>query len=366
MDETLSISQKINYQYGEAYALGHIGYHKYLEGSQEQADSLFRLADSIAQKIGDLDLIAMIMTRLGQRKANQGDKQGMDLLYKAEKIFERSKNYQWLVRCQVTIASVNQVTYSNYPVAMEYLLKAMGSAEKTNSSDAMYSVWSNLGGTYFFIGDYENALHYFDKALEAAEKDGADIGKTSLFNNIGEVYRLMGKYPEAIEFYTKSLRADSSLYNVDLYESNLADVYVRLNNLPLAFQYAFSSLAKAEQIKDHYILAWVHGVLARAYLKKNMSDSSIYYANRGFAYSVKIGSIEYMRDNTEALANAYAFQKDFSNAYKYHLQYINYRDSMLSAEVKNMTLFRHRNFLQIIFIISCQVTHYYFFATDKT
>ena len=150
MDETLSISQKINYQYGEAYALGHIGYHKYLEGSQEQADSLFRLADSIAQKIGDLDLIAMIMTRLGQRKANQGDKQGMDLLYKAEKIFERSKNYQWLVRCQVNIASVNQVTYSNYPVAMEYLLKAMGSAEKTNSSDAMYSVWSNLGGTYFF------------------------------------------------------------------------------------------------------------------------------------------------------------------------------------------------------------------------
>ena len=347
MDETLSISQKINYQYGEAYALGHIGYHKYLEGSQEQADSLFRLADSIAQKIGDLDLIAMIMTRLGTMKANLGDKQAMDLLYKAEKIFERSKNYQWLVRSQVQIASVNQITYSNYPVAMEYLLKAMGSAEKTNASDAMYSVWSNLAGTYLFIGDYENALHYFDKALEAAKKAGADIGKTSLFNNIGEVYRLMGKYPEAIEFYTKSLRADSSMYGADLYESNLADVYVRLNNLPLAFQYAFSSLAKAEQIKDQYILAWVHGVLARAYLKKNMSDSSIYYANRGLDFSFKIGSIEYMRDNTEALANAYAFKKDFSNAYKYHLQYINYRDSMLSTEVKNKTaVLRHNNEMQ--------------------
>ena len=54
-----------------------------------------------------------------------------------------------------------------------------------------------------------------------------------------------------------------------------------------------------------------------------------------------------MRDNTEALANAYAFQKEFSNAYKYHLQYINYRDSMLSAEVKNKTaVLRHNNEMQ--------------------
>ena len=58
----------------------------------------------------------------------------------------------------------------------------------------------------------------------------------------------------------------------------------------------------------------------------------------------KNGTIEYMRDNALALANAYAYKKDFSNAYRYHLQYINYRDSMLNAEVKNKTaLFQYNS-----------------------
>jgi C4-dicarboxylate-specific signal transduction histidine kinase len=42
-----------------------------------------------------------------------------------------------------------------------------------------------------------------------------------------------------------------------------------------------------------------------------------------------------MRDNVAALADAYAYKKDFTNAYKYHLSYINYRDSMLNTEVGN-------------------------------
>jgi C4-dicarboxylate-specific signal transduction histidine kinase len=48
-----------------------------------------------------------------------------------------------------------------------------------------------------------------------------------------------------------------------------------------------------------------------------------------------MGSIEFMRDNAAALADAYANKKDFPNAYKYHIQYINYRDSMVNTEVGN-------------------------------
>ena len=64
-----------------------------------------------------------------------------------------------------------------------------------------------------------------------------------------------------------------------------------------------------------------------------MPDSSIYYGRPGLDIANKTGTIEYMRDNAEALADAYAHKKDFANAYKYHLQYINYRDSMVNAEV---------------------------------
>src|SRR6185436_4589191 len=79
----------------------------------------------------------------------------------------------------------------------------------------------------------------------------------------------------------------------------------------------------------------IHGILARAYLKKGMTDSSILHAREGLDIASKMGSIEFMRDNAAALADAYAYKKDFPNAYKYHIQYINYRDSMVNTEVGN-------------------------------
>ena len=342
-EEIFSISKKIDYKRGQSYALGGLGGVAFFDGNIQKADSLYKIAKSIAEEIDDQQLIPLTEMRIGIMKANLGDKAGMDILYNLEKTLEASKNYKLLARCQVNIASISQVNYSNYPVGMEYMIKARESAEKANSSDEMYTVTNNLSNLYGLLGDYDNALIYMNKTIETAKKGGGDIGKLGILNNLGEIYRLTGKYPEALATYKEHLAADSSLGTADLLESNIADVYVRMNNLPLAFQYAYSAMAKATQINDEYILAWVHAVLARAYQKKNIPDSSIYHANRGYKFAVKIGSIELMRDNREALANAYASKNDFANAYKYHREYIHYRDSMLGAEVKNRTAVLQHN-----------------------
>jgi hypothetical protein len=79
-------------------------------------------------------------------------------------------------------------------------------------------------------------------------------------------------------------------------------VYTHLNNLPLAFKYAFSSLATARQIEDNEGIAWVDAILARIYLKKGMADSALYYAKDGLAMARQTGTLEYIRDNAGALA----------------------------------------------------------------
>jgi tetratricopeptide (TPR) repeat protein len=337
MEEALSVSQKINYSAGEACALVSIAYYIAMDGKIHEADSLLKRAESLAEKIGDPNLTGILLYRIGMKKLNTGHKEGMDDLFKAEKIFENSNNYDKLTRCQATIANTYQVSFSNYPSAMEYMIKASETGQKANSPDVLFYIFSNWGYLYLLLGDYETALVYSNKAAEEAKTGGADIGKTSLPNNMGEIYRLTGKYPEAIRAYEQARKADTSSFNADVYESNLADVYTRMNNLPLAFQYAFSSLAKAKRIQDDYILGWLYGIFARAYLKKSFADSSIFYARHGLDIASKMGTIEFMRDNAAALADAYAYKKDFANAYAYHTQYINYRDSMLNTEVRNRT-----------------------------
>ena len=126
----------------------------------------------------------------------------------------------------------------------------------------------------------------------------------------------MGKYSEAIPLYTKVISSVSSSEPllVEMAESNLADAYAHLGNLPVAFGYAFSSLSKARQMEDQEGVAWIKSILSRLYLKKGMVDSAILYARQGLETAKETGTIEFMRDNANALANAYAFKKDCSNA----------------------------------------------------
>jgi hypothetical protein len=72
-------------------------------------------------------------------------------------------------------------------------------------------------------------------------------------------------------------------------------------------------------------------------LEKELCRQFNFYARHGLDIASKMGTIEFMRDNAAALADAYAYKKDFANAYAYHTQYINYRDSMLNTEVRNRT-----------------------------
>ncbi|MEO6868856.1 MAG: ATP-binding protein, partial [Ginsengibacter sp.] len=158
-----------------------------------------------------------------------------------------------------------------------------------------------------------------------------------LQQSLGESYRLSGKYREAIQAYKLSNRL-STMANLNyVNESNLADVYTRMDSLPQAFAYGFNSLASARKAGDSSNMAWIYGILSRASLKGNRADSAIYYAKLGLTCAQQSNALEFLRDNNLALANAYAAKKDFGDAYHYHLQYISYRDSMLGGQIRNQT-----------------------------
>ncbi len=228
---------------------------------------------------------------------------------------------------------------------MEYFLKALSVAEKANQPELLLSIWSQIGGLYASLGDQDNALQYFLKAETVSGKAKDKTAEYFLQSASGESYRLSGKYAEASKAYNKAITLSKDLgINDYINPSNLADVYTRIDSLPLAFQYAFTSLKKSKEINDIEVSGWIYGILSRAYLKKNMPDSAIDYGERGLAAAKQTGTIEYMRDNTLALSNAYAYKKDFQKAYINRLLYINYRDSMLNTEVRNRTAVQQYTF----------------------
>lgn len=313
--------------------------------NRTKSDSLLQQADGINKTINNKELAAYI---LYVRAINAELKNRLSGLQEAAEALSTTNNKRLLANCYYSMVLFYKQYLSDYPKAMEYCMKGLEASEASNDLASLINSWEALGGLYALLGDYENALMYLNKASDANKEYGDAGMEANLQSNMGECcYRLSGKYSEAIHAYTEALKLDKSLYNISIDESNLADVYARLNNLPNAFHYAYSALGKIYEFGRNDNVSWIFNILSRSYLKKQMPDSALYYGHLGLDTARLQGIIEFMRDNSLALANAYAYKKNFEQAYDYQIQYMNYRDSMLSGEVKNkVAVFKYESDLQ--------------------
>ncbi|MEP7374751.1 MAG: ATP-binding protein [Chitinophagaceae bacterium] len=335
--EALAISRKINYATGEAYALIHLGFRKIRRGERQVGDSMFHWADSIAQLTGNIDLLATLQVYQAYGSVYLNSRVGLDRLLRAEKTAEKSGNKKLLSICQYYVAIEYGNALGNLPKGMEYYLKCIQTAEEVNYLRLMCSGFMAVGQLYNRMDDHTHADSYFQKVREANKKLKSTVVEGQLLNREGNEFKKQGRYTEALDAFKKALitakEADST-FVVTIYR-NLADAYNGLDSLALAFNYGFNSVRYAKKIGDHLLLSGIVTTLSTTYLKNKMPDSAVYYARLGYDSSKSIGSVEVMRDNAKALADAYAYKNDFANAYKWQRHYFNHRDSALNTEVRN-------------------------------
>lgn len=341
-DEALLISKRLGYSLGEAYALTGQAMASYLSGNREKAFALLANADRMANQSNDDVLKFWVLLRHSNSYRGYDYPKALSWALEAESLAIKMDNKKLLSLAQWSVAEVSRNS-SNCARAMEYCLKSEKSAEEANCLSCKVFSWLQLAYLYALIGDYAKSNEYYEKQTEAISLLGFNGSFVAhRLNGLGENYRLTGNYPEALYYYQQSLALHHGLYSQAFVESEIADVYVRTDSLPLAFRYAFSSLRKAKQIDNVFLESSVCSVISRAYHKSGVPDSAFYYASHGLVKAKKVGSLEIIRDNTLALANAYALRGDFKNTYDYHKQYIHYRDTMLDAGVKNkMAVLEH-------------------------
>ncbi|MBS1575936.1 MAG: tetratricopeptide repeat protein, partial [Bacteroidetes bacterium] len=333
--EALEISRNLHYTIGIGYALVGMARGLSFVGRNDTALILSLQADSIAKKTNETGLQTWALCRLSSLYFNTDLSRSLDYALKANAAAEKTGDKILLTMAKVAIANAYS-GIGNNTASMEFSMKALKSAEEAHSLVWQTSSWVNIGDIYSAIGDYDKSNLYYQKSLEAYKQLGfRGRAIPVLVTRIGENYRLTGKYPEALQQYKLSLSTSHTPNITITNESNLADVYVRMDSLGPAFHYAFSSMALAKKMDDAGNLEWIYGILSRAYLKKKMADSALYYAGLGLETARQIGALEFKRDNALALANAYSFKNDFKNAYGYYQQYITYRDSMVNAQVSN-------------------------------
>ena len=333
--EAVYVSKKINYLKGEGNALVNLADVKSQKGEQLLADSILQLANNFAQQTKDNELLVRVLLGKGNVRRLKGEnKLALNDYLQAEAAAHKLPGRQLLALCQDRLSDFYANALTDYLTALQWSYKSIKTSEQANCQVCMVRSWVGIASIYTSVSDQVNSLYYYKKALEANQKLGDKFTESILLNNIGEAYRLNGNYPEAIKSYEAALAITKKPVDIVINESDIADAFERQGNLPMAFKHGLTAHNQAEKIQDEEDKGWVDMILAKAYLKNNKPDSSLYYAKEGFEAAKKSGSVDDMRDNSEILNKVYEQKKDYANAYRYLKLFTSYPDSRSKDSVR--------------------------------
>ncbi|MVM29647.1 tetratricopeptide repeat protein [Spirosoma sp. HMF4905] len=289
--EALTLARKLKYQWGEAMALyvlgiGHDTYQKYQQTLPYLNQSL-----ALFRRLNDRVGMARVLSQIGWFYTQRGD----------------------------------------YVLALTHDLQAQRLAEKTANLELLARTTARLGTLHIILGDYQQGLSILSTAIQLFERTNDQEGICRSLNGFGDLYRLQEDFERAERYYDKSIRLAQALNRPRLAaqaESNLAAVYVAQGNYKDALNVAHKALSVLMKIPETDVVVWTQTVVARAYLKQNRLDSALAYGLHTWKLSRQVGSREASRDANEILAQVYAAQHKFAEAYAAQQKYIAYVDTL--------------------------------------
>jgi adenylate cyclase len=291
---TLSI--KLGFRKGQAYALKNIGIGYYKQGKYLDALVVWHTSLSIFEALHDQEGIANIENNLGAVNYNQGDDaNALENYLKSLEVSEKIGNKYRMATALQNIGSVYLNKKTTHEKALDYFIRALTLGEAEHYDDVVGATTVNLGEIYMERGQEDSALYYFKKSLFTlqASQDTASIPYT--LNDIGKVYAARKDFGNAREYHEKALDISRKLEaKLDIVQSILG--------------------------------------LANTYLEEGSIKPALGYYKEAEKIALEINSKQDLKNAYSGLATSYSKMPDYRNAYKYQALLTGIKDSIYNTE----------------------------------
>ena len=124
----------------------------------------------------------------------------------------------------------------NYSKSNDFYMLALEYYEKTGNEYMTNLLHNNIGGNYFYMGDYENAVAHKMICYEWKIIAGDNVGLSTTLNDLGVIYSQWQKHDMAIRYFEEAEKVERPL-NRPLHYAN------RLSSL--AKEYIFIDISKS-------------------------------------------------------------------------------------------------------------------------
>lgn len=253
----------------------------------------YRLAQSIAEQIGDQDGIASVYVGFGNVYEAQGN------YSEALKFYERSKTIReargdklGISRALLGIGHV-QANQGDYAGALDSFQRSLQLSEDLDNKDGIARASGSIGSMHLRQGNYTDALEWYRKVLPIWESMGNRAGMINVLGNTGGVYRNLGNYSEALALYQRVLLLSQELGNksdVVAALNNIGLIYHSLGNYANALESSQKALTLSEALGEQLPIAISLNNIGRVYRAQGNYEQALEYYQRSLAMSEKLGS----------------------------------------------------------------------------
>ncbi len=389
-EKALIINQSLINTFGVAHNIYNIGYIYRVKGDNQKAQENYEQALKLFESISDKAGIAKSQNGLGRIYYNQSDyTKALEYYQKALAINQPLGNK---VAWAFNLNNIGLVYYtlSDYPKALEYYQKALTINQQIGNKTELANNYNNIGRVCENLSDYPKALEYYQKALAINEQSGNQGGIALNYNNIGIIYRNLDNHPKALEYYQKALTINEQTDNksglamnfnnigteyhtnfdypnaLEFYKkalaineqsgnkaeiasnlNNIGLVYTNLSNYPKVLEYYQKALAINEQSDDKEGMALNLCNIGVLYLTAPDSfmtkigvstvqryEKALQYQNKSLALAQETGALLKQAQAWSGISMTYEKQGSYDKAFAAYKQYIIFRDSVESGEVK--------------------------------
>jgi len=387
-NNSLELSKKLNYKFGEANAYLCIAFASSEKGETklavEKVNHSIKIYDELLKNTGSKDIVANNRVQLHKAKGlsalaamNFGigkyeealacnyaslkiravinDRKGVAMCYsKIGNIFNNKGDYPEAIRNYSIalknyelnndlegIASVNislgraYTDLGQYPEALKHDLAALQINETLKDHDAIGASYNDIGIVYYYNKNYSEALNYWNKALEIRRSQKDTIGMAGTSMNMGNVYSDQANSEAALEKYFRYLRLMQLAGNnnkCSIVLGNIGNKYKTAKNYKKAIEIYSQALALSEEIGDKGGIVSAYQGLGRAYTDDKQFTIARRYLEKSKSLSREIGYQTAIRKSYFMLAYLDSSTGHFSGAFENYKTYINHRDSIFNKE----------------------------------
>ena len=287
----LSLSDKIDYNKGKAYAYKNIGMVNYYKGDFKNV---------------------------------------LDSWYNSLAIFKVIQDTLGISNMTNNIGAVLYNT-AGYATSLEFYQESLVLAEKINDTHRITAALMNLGGIYTDMEEYEKALASWQQIEKyLPQLNDSDINTAYLMGN-GEVYSKKGNHAKALDYYKEILEINQDSINLAWILRNIGVQEDELGNTGKAIEYITLANEIAKKTLNSYGQVQSLTALGKVYESKDLQKAfRAYREAEGLA--LEIGATNVLGDIYDGMYKVYKDKGDINNAFKYLSKNDSLKDSKIKLE----------------------------------